>query len=189
MKTKSTGAMTPAEIRPLIMAARAAYARQIDLGIIDVDFDIWRHEQVMSVVGRPGLSSCVHSDYRPLMARFKILAGDDAGAYTDLTHTGPATDHSGPADTHEERRIIAHHIAQAIREHQLGGGKIGIGYVVAIARHKTRRPDLTLTGDLQAALADRCTVPQLSQIRSTIKNRIATAEGRGDPAHRNQRAR
>ena len=184
MKTKSTGKMTHAEIRPLIMAARAAFNSQQELGLIDVDFDTWRHDQVMSVCGRPGLSSCIHSDYRPLMAQFKILSGDDAGAFTDLTHTGPAG--GTPGDTHEERRIIAHHIAQAIREHQHGGGKIGVGYVVAIARHKTRRPDLTLPGDLQAALADRCTVTQLDQIRSTVINRIDAAEGRGDPAHRNR---
>jgi hypothetical protein len=189
MKSKSNtigGNLKPAEIKPLIMAARAAYDRQLELGLIDRcdDFNSWRHAQTDAAVGKPGFSACVHADYRPLMAHFKILSGDDASAFEDLMHTGRAG--RTPGDTHEERRIIAHHIAQAIREHQLGGGKIGVGYVVAIARHKTRRPDLTLTGDLQAALADRCTVTQLTQIRSTIINRIDAAEGRGDPAHRNR---
>jgi hypothetical protein len=186
-KPNSTGGnLKPAEIRPLIMAARAAYNRQLELGLIDRshDFNTWRHTQAEAAVGKPGFSACIHADYRPLMAHFKILSGDDASAFEDLMHTGPAG--KTPGDTHEERRIIAHHIAQAIREHQIGGGKIGIGYVVAIARHKTRRPELSLTGNLESALADRCTVAQLTQIRSTIINRIAAAEGRGDPTHRNR---
>jgi hypothetical protein len=186
MKTQpsqKTGNLKPAEIKPLIMAARAAYSSQTALGLTGDDFDTWRHDQVMSVTGNPGLTSCQHSDYRPLMAHFKVLSGDDAGAFIDLMHTGPATDHAAPGDTHEERRIVAHHICQAIREHQTSGGKIGIGYVVTLARHKTRRPDLTLPGDIQASLADRCTVAQLCQIRATIINRIATAEGRTKPAH------
>ncbi|MFU8894668.1 MAG: hypothetical protein ACNA8L_13690 [Luteolibacter sp.] len=185
-KPYSTGGnLKPAEIRPLIMAARSAYNRQLELGLIDRcdDFNTWRHAQTEAAVGKPGFSACVHADYRPLMAHFKILSGDDAGAFNDLTHTGPAG--LTPDDTHEERRIIAHHIAQAIREHQIGGGKIGIGYVVAIARHKTRRPELTLTGDLESALADRCNVAQLAQIRSTIINRINAADGRGHTTDRN----
>jgi hypothetical protein len=182
-----TGDMKPAEIRPLIMAARAAYDHQEQLGLTDgLDFNTWRHDQVMAAVGQPGLTSCNHADYRPLMAHFKILSGDDAGAFQDLMHTGPARGHAEPGDTHEERRIVAHHIAQAIREHQAAGGTIGIGYVVAIARHKTRRPNLTLNNDIAAALADRCTVNQLRQIRATVVNRIAAAEGRGDTKARNR---
>lgn len=180
------GNMKPAEIKPLIMAARAAYDRQSELGLVDADFNTWRHEQVQAAVGQPGLTACNHSEYRPLMAHFKILSGDDSGALKDMLHTGPARDHSGPGDTHEERRVLAHHIAQAIREHENAGGTIGVGYVVTIARHKTRRPNLTLNGDFQAALADRCTVSQLTQIRATVINRIAAAEGRGEAKTRNR---
>jgi hypothetical protein len=190
MKTKSpakSGNLKPAEIKPLIMAARAAFDRQSELGLVGDDFNAWRHEQVLEVTGKPGLSSCHHGDYRPLMAHFKILSGDDASAFEDLMHTGPAT--GSPGDSHEERRIIAHHIVEAIGRHQAGGGKIGPGYVVAIARHKTRRPDLTLPGDFQAALADRCIVKQLDQIRSTVINRIDAAEGRGDTKKRNRSQR
>lgn len=187
-KTKAKaprGNLKPAEIQPLIMAAIAAHNKQTDLGLTDADFNTWRREQVLAAVNKPGLTACDHDDYRPLMAHFKILSGDDSGAFNDLMHTGPVREHS-PDDTHEERRVIAHHIAQAIREHQAAGGTIGIGYVVTIARHKTRRPDLTLKGDLQAALADRCTVSQLDQIRSTVVNRIAAAEGRGTTKSRNR---
>jgi hypothetical protein len=188
-KTKAKaprGNMKPTEIKPLIMAAKAAFDKQAELGLAESDFDTWRREQVHAAVGRSGLSACDHGDYRPLMAHFKILSGDDAGAFQDLMHTGPAKGHSLPGDTHEERRIIAHHIVQAIREHQSTGGTINLGYVVVLARHKTRRPNLTLNGDFQAALADRCTVLQLSQIRSTVINRIAAAEGRGDAKTRNR---
>lgn len=184
-----SGNMTPKEIKPLIMAARAAHRRQIELGITEEDFDTWRSNQVMEAVGQTGLTKCNHGDYRPLMAHFKILSGDDAGAFKDLMKTGPARGNGDLTDSHEERRIIAHHIAKAIQEHQATGGKLGIGYVVTIARHKTRRLNLTLNGDLRADLADRCTVAQLQQIRSTVINRIAAAEGRGDSSERNQKQR
>lgn len=182
------GNMKPTEIKPLVIAARKAFDHQEQLGLTDgLDFNTWRHDQVMAAVGQPGLTACSHADFRPLMAHFKVLSGDDAGAFQDLMHTGPATGHGDPTDTHEERRIVAHHIVQAIREHQAAGGTIGIGYVVAIARHKTRRPNLTLNNEcFEAALADRCTVSQLRQIRSTIVNRIAAAEGRGDTKARNR---
>jgi hypothetical protein len=180
------GNMKPAEIKPLVMAARAAFDHQSELGLVDSNFNTWRHDQVMAAVGQPGLTACSHGDYRPLMARFKILSGDDVGAFEDLMHTGPARGHAQPGDTHEERRIIAHHIAQAIREHQTAGGTIGVGYVLTIVRHKTRRPNLTLNGDFQAALAERCTVPQLAQIRATVVNRISAREGVGVAARRNK---
>ncbi len=183
------GSMTSQEIRPLIMAARRAYDCQSQAGLVDDDFNTWRHDQVMAICGKPGLTACHHGDYRPLMAHFKTLSGDDAGAFRDLMRTGPSSDHSAPGDTHESRRQIANHIAQAISAHLKAGGKIGVGYLIYVTRQKTRRPDLSLGQDWQAGLADRCTVTQLEQIRNTIINRIAAAEGRGDTSTRNKSQR
>lgn len=66
------------------------------------------------------------------------------------------------------------------------GGPIREGYLVYLIRQKTRRPDLHLGKDLPAALADRCTVSQLTQIRDTLVNRIAAKEDTGDRHQRNK---
>lgn len=70
-----------------------------------------------------------------------------------------------------------------------GKGPITVGYVVYLTRQKTRRPDLTLGQNWQAGLADRCTVKQLEQIRSTLVNRIAAVEGAGTTQGRNKSQR
>lgn len=190
---KVRGNMKPAEIKPLVVAARKAFDSQSESGLVDhgATFDAWRHEQCMAAVGKPGITACNHADFQPLLAHFQTLAGDDAAAFRSLMKTGAQTDHAAPGDTLEIRRIFAQQIASAIAAHAAGGGQIGVGYVVYLVRQKTRRPDLTLGHDWKSGLADRCTVDQLAQIRNTVINRIAAAEGRGEARTRNksQRAR
>lgn len=204
------GKMGRNEIKPLIMAARAAYDYQDSLGNIEAgeSFDDWRRRQVIDKVGRGGLSECHHDDFQPLMGHFQVLAGRDGEALDSFLSTGTATKAEG--DDHETRRRLAHVIMEtlaahiwlaevsaqdlatqtedtivyqslrrrreAIRSHK--DGAIREGYVVWLARQKTRRPDLTLGKDLKAGLADRCTVAQLVQLRDTLVNRIAVREGR-----------
>jgi len=191
-KAKSKrGNMTPAEIKPLVFAARKAFARQSEAGLLDdaESFDAWRHRQCMDAVGQPGITACNHGDFQPLIAHFQTLAGDDAAAFRSLMKTGKPTDHAGPGDTHEARRIIAHQIAQALAAHLANGGQIGVGYLIYITRQKTRRPDLQLGSDWQAGLAERCTAVQLAQIRNTVINRISAAEGVGCASNRNKSKR
>lgn len=231
------GNMKPTEIKPLVMAARKAFDTQTRAGLTDSDFDSWRHEQCMAAVGKPGITACNHGDFRPLIAHFQTLAGEDASAFRNLMASGKPTDHAAPGDTHEARRTIVHQIADALAAHQhlaqsdtatllaeamefnrhfhpgtlwqaspariaftkmldrkasidaKGKGPITVGYVVYITRLKTRRPDLTLGSDWISGLADRCTTHQLAQIRNTVINRIAAAEGVGDATRRNKSQR
>ncbi len=208
------GNMKPAEIRPLVMAARKAFDRQSQAGLVDdgETFDSWRHRQCMDAVGKPGLTACHHDDFRPLLAHFQTLAGDDASAFSNLIRTGKPTDHAADGDTHEARRTLAHQIAEALAAHAFialadpasldpgqlarraaieakGKGAVGVGYLVWIARAKTRRPNLQLGKDWQSDLAGRCTARQLAGIRNTIINRIAAAEGVGSPRNRNKSQR
>jgi DNA-binding transcriptional ArsR family regulator len=206
------GAMGRKEIQPLVLAAREAFDYQGALGNIDpgVAFDDWRRDQVKQAVGRAGLTDCVHDDFRPLMAHFKLLAGRDGEALESFLATGPATDHAAAGDDHETRRQLAHQIMQILGEHvrladisavDLAAqtpdtalyqtlrarraailahpqGALREGYLVHLARQKTRRPDLRLGTDIEAGLADRCTADQLAQIRNTLVNRIAVREDR-----------
>lgn len=113
---KTRGNLTKAEITPLIMAARTAYDFQSRLGNVDgQDFNTWRHEQCMVVVGKPGITACSHDHYRPLMAHFQLLAGRDEKAFQNLTTTGQASKLEG--DTHEARRQLAHLILEKLSGH------------------------------------------------------------------------
>lgn len=213
--TKERGNMKPGEIRPLAIAARKAFDFQRDQGIIDEDanFDTWRRTQCMSAVGKEGISCCNHIDFQPLLGHFKMLAGDDSGAFQALMQSGAPTDHADPGDDHELRRNLVFVIAATIDDHialaalevdaltdpaiaarkaaiaARPTGPITVGYIVFLARQKTRRPDLKLGADWKAGLAERCTVTQLTQIRDTLVNRISAVEGLGNPRERNAKQR
>jgi hypothetical protein len=89
-------------------------------------------------------------------------------------------------DTAEYQKLRARRAA--ILAHK--DGAIREGYIVHLAKQKTRRPDLTLGRDIQAGLADRCTVDQLAQLRDTLVNRIAVREDRPESeAGRNRKRR
>lgn len=212
-KLGTRGNMKPAEIKPLVIAARKAFDVQTEAGLVDdgETFDSWRHRQCMAAVGKPGITACLHDDFRPLLGHFQTLAGDDGSAFASLMKSGRPTDHAAPGDTHEARRNLAHQIAEALAAHaylatadpasldadqcarraaiDAKGNSVGVGYLVSIVRQKTRRPDLHLGTEWQAGLADRCTARQLTEIRSTIVNRIAATEGTGSTRNRNKSQR
>jgi hypothetical protein len=199
---KPRGNISPEEIQPLIMAAREAYGVQ-DPGI---PFDEWRSEEVMAAVNRPGVTACDHAHFCDLMAHFKIAAGKEDEAMRWLLRGGKnserqlawsiantLTEHlalaqSSLADvtastsSRRLKRLLA--ARESILDHP--EGPITFDYLVSIVREKTRRPDLTLSADLGASLADRCTAGQLAQIRFTLVNRIAERESRGLASNRNR---
>lgn len=219
------GIMGRKETLPLIMAAREAHAFQMKIGNVDAvtSFDDFRRPHIAELAdGATGFSDCKSIYFRPLMARFKLLAGHDEKALELELRTGKVTGSGAPDDTRENREEIAHEIAARLAHHihlhdapwsqldaefaadgkdgkwivkamerkialEAAGGPIREGYLVAIVRQKTRRPDLKLTGDLAAALAERCTIRQLRELLSTLVNRINAKEGVGSPSKRNRK--
>ena len=215
---KVRGNISPAEIKPLILEAKAAFAAQVELANIDpaTNFDEWRAVEVEKAVpGRHGISELDSDQFSDAMAHFAELAGHDELALKHRLKSGRVKDHGPEGDTHEKRRQLAHLVMQNLRDHialaeisiydlaantedtakyqQLQAARAAIlahpkgaireGFVVFLARQKTKRPNLTLGSDLEAGLADRLDVPQLLQLLSTLRNRIATREGRAD-AHK-----
>lgn len=199
---KKRGNLTPNEIQPLIMAAREAYGVQ-DPGI---PFDEWRSEEVMAAVNRPGVTACDHAHFCDLMAHFKIAAGKEDEALHWLLKGGKNTERQiawSIAETLAAHIALAHSTVEqisattpprqlkrrlerraALLDHP--DGPLSYDYLVSIVRDKTRRPDLTLSRDLAASLADRCTAAQLAQIRFTLVNRIGEREGSGLASNRNR---
>lgn len=198
------------EITPLVLLAKDAYALQLSLGNTDLgeDFDSWRRAQCVAAVGKPGLSKCSSDHWRPLAAHFCLLAGLEVESFMHHLETGRASNTSN--DTHERRRILAHQITTALANHQAlasethaqnppddlariqaavaaAGGPITTGYLVTIVRRKFRKPGFSVHNDLSAELAERLTCSQLEQLRSTIRSRISTREGRANPARRQSR--
>ncbi len=116
---KKRGNLTPKEIKPLIMAANKAFRIQEQSGNLDSGetFDTWRKAQCQDAVGLPGITACNHIHFRPLLAHFQTLAGDDAQAFKSLMRTGKPTDHAEPGDTHEERGVLVSLIADALAAH------------------------------------------------------------------------
>jgi hypothetical protein len=98
----------------------------------------------------------------------------------DPDYRARAADYVGAAPKGWLRKLRDIHAA--ISAH----GPVRLGYVVAVARAKTRKPRLQLGPDVSAGLADRLTTSKLAQIRNTIVNRIAAVEGRGSSKSRNR---
>jgi hypothetical protein len=115
---KKRGNLSGKEIKPLVIQARKAYDVQSAMDLTDgLSFDDWRREQVVACVGKPGLTACHHDDFRPLLAHFQTLAGDDSAAFGNLLKSGHQTDHADPRDTQEKRRQLAFTIATTLAEH------------------------------------------------------------------------
>lgn len=191
------GNLKPDSRQKLAINARQAFDYQRDLGNIEdgVTFNDWRHDQVMEVVGKPGISACNGGDFRPVMAHFLALAGKDAEAFRQHMQTGPVKDSSPADDTHEAREQwlallraeIASHVAlgelgevnvpiEALdywRAIRAAGGPIRNGYACAIASNKF---GIFKTGFDQ--LHTRLTAKQLEQLFYTVRNRILSREGR-----------
>lgn len=148
------GNMKPAEIKPLVIAARKAFDRQAEAGLVDdgETFDSWRHRQCMDAVGKSGITACNHGDFRPLLAHFQTLAGDDGSAFSNLMKTGKPTDHAAPGDTFEARRQIAHTIAQRLTDHiHLAETSRDQLLALAIGEHHQYQEGLPWEGSASAA--------------------------------------
>jgi hypothetical protein len=71
----------------LVLMARQAFLYLVAEGELGdaAEPDVWRHEQCMQAVERPGLTACRNEDYLPLMAHFLRVQGRDEEADAALT--------------------------------------------------------------------------------------------------------
>jgi hypothetical protein len=151
---KKRGNMSPNEIRPLVMAASKAFKIQEENGLTEPgeNFDTWRHRQCMDAVGKPGLTACNHIEFRPLLAHFQTLAGDDARAFQTHMRSGKPTDHAAPGDTHEAREAMVSLIADALAAHMhLANTAEDVLLAEAKSVHEIYQPGVAWQGSATAA--------------------------------------
>lgn len=113
------GSMGSKEKQMLAIAAGVAFKHQSALGRVEPGqtFDEWRHEQVQDKVNKPGLRACSHGDFRPLLAWFQQLAGEDHKAFATRLRTGQVKDRGPAGDTHEARGKIVAEIRGRLAAH------------------------------------------------------------------------
>ena len=188
--------LTGKQKRCLVTEARFTFDALSNMGIVADTFDAWRHDVVYQSVRREGLSKCQNSHYRKLLSIFREMRGAAAGGK-------PANrkESREGGDTSERREqliaLIAHELGSHARRVEnpqtpqevqwaamasAKGGVINEAYFMAIA--KAKNPGVTLH-DVGCLLL--LTSSKLEQLLFTLKNRIASREGRGDPAKRNKK--
>jgi hypothetical protein len=195
------GSLTPAEKKPLILAALEAYRIQNP----DLCFDDWRSQQVRAAVDRAGLSACDSSHFCDLMGHFKTLAGkeDEAlrwyvrgqkNAHRRLAWSilnrlenhvrlATATDREIIASTSARR--LAHVMARRAAIHDHSEGPLSPDYLRTLIGVAIQKPHHEIH-DIKAFLVDHCDVPTLLRIRNTLVNRISEREGVGLTITRNK---
>lgn len=193
---KGDGPLSKKQLTCLVTEANKSWKMLSNMGLITATFDDWRHDQVYAQTRREGLSKCQNSHYLKLLDHFRGLRGEKTrGAWA-----GARRQSREGGDTADRREQVIHVIAatlgfharkidrpetdadQACASHAIGkGGAIGEDYLMAIARAKNPGTTLHDVGCLGKLPASR-----LEHLLSTLRNRIAAREGRGQSSNRNK---
>lgn len=188
--------LSPKQIQAIAIEAGKAWRIQRDCGLTDALENAWRQYQVQALVKRDGLRSCQDSQYKKLLHHFKTLNGSAHGETSfQTTHQS-----NEGGDTLARREQLLALLANELGQHarrvenplteqemkcacyaSTKGGVINEAYLLAIARAKNPGVTLHDSGCLLVL-----TSAKLEHLHSTLRNRIASREGRGDPAKRNK---
>lgn len=190
--------LSAAQKKALVTEASRSYRTLRDMGVVTDVFDDWRHAQVWACVRREGLTACLNSHYKKLLAHFRSLRGAPSAGQA----AGGRQSREG-GDTLQRREQVIHQLGQELVRHarivenpaneeevklaayaSMKGGVITEAYLMAIAKGKNPGQPLVDTADLIKLPASR-----LEQLLYTIRNRIAAREGRGESAKRNKSQR
>ena len=179
----------------LVTEANKTWRQLSNMGVIAETFNDWRHAQVYACVRREGLSKCQSSHYKKLLNHFRSLRGVET---PHLSQYGKQSNEGG--DTADRRQQIILLIARELGSHArridkpmteqesqcaahaiAKGGAINEAYMLAIAKAKNPGHTLVDSGCLIKLPASR-----LEQLHFTLRNRIASREGRGESKNRNK---
>ena len=82
MAGAASAPLTNEQKRDIVLLARKAFARQRDIGALgpEADGEVWRRIQMLLVVERRSLTTCVNADYAALKAHFLALSGNEVRA-------------------------------------------------------------------------------------------------------------
>ena len=191
--------LTGKQIRCLVTEARYTFDALSNMGNIADTFDSWRHDVVYQTVRREGLTKCQNSHFRKLLSTFRAMRGaaDPGGKAPNRKQSREG------GDTSERREqllaLIAHELGSHARRVEnpqteqevrfaayasTKGGVLNEAYLLSIARAKNAGTMIHDTGCLI-----KLTSARLEELLFTLKNRIASREGRGAAKNRNKKQR
>lgn len=196
-QAKGRRALSQKQKTVLAREAQKTHRALSNMGIVTDSFDDWRHAQVWACVRREGLTKCDGSHYTKLLGHFRELRGESTVGYV----SGTKRQSREGGDSLDRRQQLIHQLAHELGHHARKvdkpetpleqrcaahaiekGGKIGEDYLVKVAAAKNPGQSIADAGDLIKLPASR-----LEQLLYTMRNRIASREGRGDSRNRDKK--
>lgn len=193
---KGRRALSTKQKTVLAREAQKTHRALTNMGVVTDSFDDWRHAQVWACVRKEGLRDCDHTHYVKLLGHFRELRGEKTIGYV----SNKRQSREG-GDTLERRQQLIHQLAYELGSHARKvdkpttpmeqrhaahaiekGGAITEAYLVTIAAAKNPGQSIADVGDLLKIPASR-----LEQLLYTLRNRIASREGRGDSRNRDKK--
>lgn len=183
-KKDSSPLISAKQMKALIVEAQQTYRTLTDNGIDLPDFDPWRKDILMSSVRVESFKLVTNRQFSKLRNRFRELRG----AAPLGNPNGGKRQSRESGDTLDQRQNRMYHLAQALGEHARRMADAGtpqaaitVPYMLTIARAKNAGHEIRDIDDLV-----KLPVSRLEQLLFTIRNRIASKEGRGDGSKRNK---
>lgn len=189
--THRTGASVPSSGKNMLskkqkmtlgIIARKAFNFQQNLGLIEdgMSFTDWRRQQQKEAVGIDSLRKCRQSHYRPLRGHFKALAGDQsAAAFQDAVSPADDPDRQTVSEILKQEVENLSRCYNRCEKFHIHGAR---AYLLAIAR---KRSPLAPAETVQQ-LCETWSVRSLWSLVYTLRNRIKSFQGKGDPGNRNK---
>lgn len=177
-KKTGIGTLSSAEVIPLAIQAKDAFRYQTAKGNVEPGMTEkeWRREQVYNLTGRDGTSQLDDEHWKPVMAHFLQLAGEEEKAFELLNKTGvKGYRPTGPDDTYESSEKVVFRIKEALAKHALATvshpkGHLHAGWLLSVARQRTDKPSLTMD-TLDDRLDKKTLIGLLSHLNKYIRRR------------------
>lgn len=191
--------VSPQQLKALIVEAQQTYRALTKNGIDLPEFDDWRKDVLSACVRIESFRAVRNSQFPKVRDRFRELRGAPALGFGNPARRQSREEGDTLAQREQRMYLIAAALGDHARvvekpatdrertasEHALKkGGYIGIPYLVSIAAAKNRGQAIEDLDDLI-----KLPVSRLKQLLFTIRNRIATREGRGENSGRNKKQR
>lgn len=158
VKGAAASAVTPEEVKRLILAAQAAWREQTRIGLAEEDFDAWRHGALYDAVRKTSFRQVTQREFGLALGHFGRLAGRGPNTSWQRANEAIASRESTPEGDRRRAEHVLRETCAGLDE-AFGGPDKALAYACVLLRriHRT---------DLPAA-----TAKQIWQVMFTMKAR------------------